>query len=87
MKYTFEVTGGKVNVENGLYIMGYSYSDTYPFTLDLKVGAECANLEVNNVKNTMFYINNGTNIKYTGNFTQTGNVAKTHYPNGTPQKK
>lgn len=87
MKYTFEVTGGKVNVENGLYIMGYSYSDIYPFTLNLKAGAECANLEVNNVRNTTFYINNGTNIKYTSNFTQTGYVAKTHYPNGTPQKK
>lgn len=85
--YTFEVTGGLVNVENKLNISGNTYTEANPFILNLANGAECVDLEVNNVKNTTFYINNGTKIQYTGNYTQAGYVAKTHYPNGTPQRK
>ena len=85
--YTFEVTGGLVNVENKLNISGNTYTEANPFILNLVNGAECVDLEVNNVKNTTFYINNGTKIQYTGNYTQAGYVAKTHYPNGTPQRK
>lgn len=85
--YTFEVTGGLVNVENKLNISGNTYTEANPFILNLVNGAECVDLEVNNVRNTTFYINNGTKIQYTGNYIQAGCVAKTHYPNGTPQKK